>query len=313
MRVLRRVSFGSCDSEVVALSFDLSLLQEGETEALLCAEPDEYLSLVSRVALLGYLIQSVPTCEERLRALEIMPETLREVWLVAIDEELKALVQSKIAAGDYETSMALADLKGRFLYDPLSARIRERGRSQGRTSEDAAHDGAAEMHEAARAAALDLGSGGTTRMRDAANRNREHEAGDAGAPSQWHRRILPWAAAAAIVISGANFLVARANFEIHDLSNRQLLAVSNYLASAYRDGEGKGRLVVGRIDESFLELSSEQQIEAANEIASNFTAEGVVEVMLYDKQRKLVIHWAGGKLRRPFPAEQSAWTDAGST
>jgi hypothetical protein len=191
-------------------------------------------------------------------------------------------------------------------------KARERGRKERRSHEGDTHYAASQMHEAGRAAVLDLESSDTELRRH--REDREREDGGGGFFTQWSRRILPWAAAAVIVFGGVNFLVARANYQNHDLSLRQLSSVSNYLASAsWDDKKGPGPVVIGRIDGSYLELSAEEQMEAANEIASKFAADGVIEVVLYDEQRELVIHYADGKLRRPFPPKQGARSGAGSS
>ena len=107
---------------------------------------------------------------------------------------------------------------------------------------------------------------------------------------------------------GAAAVVALLNYQsgsdvrsAHLLSPAQVAAVSRYLDSAYRDGHGHGPTFFGTLSLQWNGLSPRARREEAARMGRDLARSGVEQVMLFDQNRALQVHYAGGKLVFPDP------------
>jgi hypothetical protein len=100
--------------------------------------------------------------------------------------------------------------------------------------------------------------------------------------------------AAAALGLAAYVWVAGPRTTVRVLSRNELRGVSAQLDSGYRDHSGAGPLFIGSVGPRWKGLTSRQREDSAQQIVSSLGAEGVREILLYDKDMRLVVHQAKG-------------------
>ena len=93
--------------------------------------------------------------------------------------------------------------------------------------------------------------------------------------------------------------------EIHHLDNAELSLESSYILAAYRDGQGSGDRFVGRLDSDWSTLEASDRYEQAEEIVEGLAARGVADLMLFDDDMSLQVHFVDGQLRTPTRPQES--------
>lgn len=78
------------------------------------------------------------------------------------------------------------------------------------------------------------------------------------------------------------------------LSPDQLRSLSPQLASAYRDGSGFGPLFIGTVVPGWRRLSLSDRERSAQKLASELSRDGVREMLLYDADHRITVHYAEG-------------------
>jgi hypothetical protein len=298
-RRLRSVPIGSCVSERVALAVDLTPLDVDELRMLGSEESDEE-QTTAAILLVGLLNSVYPAIEASLVELGITREQLHEDWAQELDQDLQERISALLASNEYESACRLSEFKTKHLYASLSSLARVRRDRDGirpqrlRTEEDAART---DMLAAAREAEAELrGSIGKNWVAPV----RRVALGEDGMARKIRGGIVAAVACTMVIIAAVNWIRAEAP-EIAELRPRQLSDISLYLKTAYRNGNGSGALVIGRVDEHWHALSKEMQIEAATEMRLQFLNEEVKDAMIYDADYRLQIHLASGEIRQPVP------------
>jgi len=92
--------------------------------------------------------------------------------------------------------------------------------------------------------------------------------------------------------------------DLDRLSGSELDALSPYLASGARNGEGQGPAFVGEIEDDWLTLSVDAQRQSAADLVGGLRAQGVREIMVYDDDGSLRIQALGEQSVRVLPAPQ---------
>jgi len=296
-RRLRGVPIGSCASERIALSLDISNLKSDELE-MLGASSSESDSALTSVLLIGLLNIVFPAIEETLLELGISRQQVQENWAQELDQEIQERMSRFLASNDYESACRLTEFKTTHLYASLSSLARERRDRDGIQPRDVGSEtnsAKADMIAAAKEAQADLrkpGTGGWV-----------GPIGDIALGKGTGRKIRNGITAVAtlclLLMVGLNWI----NAETPDTANlrpRELSDISRYLKTAYRNGQGSGSLVIGLVDEEWHSLSNELQVEAVQEMRSRLAVEKIHDAMIYDTKRQLQIHVASGKIRRPL-------------
>jgi len=297
-RKLRGIPIGSCASERIALSLDLASLNTDELETLARVGDDAEPTLRS-VLLVGLMSGVFPAIEAMLLELGITRKHVHEDWAQQLDQEIQERMSAYLADNEYKSACRLTEFKTKHLYASLSTLARERRdrdgiqpRETGGGEIDAAK---ADMHAAVREAQDRLTESGTRAWVAPLGKIALGE----GTGKKIRGGVAAVAALCLLVAVGLNLI----NAETPDTTNlrpRELSDISRYLKTAYRNGNGSGALVIGRVDEEWHALSNELQVEAAEAMRIRLAEEKVRDAMVYDAKRRLQIHIASGRIRRPL-------------
>jgi len=296
-RRLRDVPIGSCASERIALSLDLSNLDDDEI-AILQAEGNAADSTLAYVLLVGLLSVVFPAIEETLRELRISRQQVHEDWAQELDQEIQERMSTFLASNEYESACQLAEFKTAHLYASLSSLARERRDRDGirpRDPDGDANSARSEMIAAANAAQTELNKSDGDRWVNPVGMIVLSE----GAGRKLRGGIAAVAGVCLLIAIGLNWINAETP-DTAKLRPRELSDISRYLKTAYRNGQGSGSLVIGLVDEEWHSLSNELQVEAVQEMRSRLAEEKIHDAMVYDTKRQLQIHVASGKIRRPL-------------
>lgn len=296
-RRLRGVPIGSCASERIAMSLDLSSLDHDEIEKLKCTGSDIDPALTS-VLLCGLLSGVFPAIEETLLEVGITRQQVHEDWAQELDQEIQKRVSSLLAANEYESACRLTEFKTKHLYASLSSLARERRDRAGirprDTKVDEADAARAEMLEAVEEAQSELRG---FRMSAWVTPVKKIALGE-GAGRKIRGGVAAVAILGLLIAGGLNWINA-ATPDTVNLRPRELSDISRYLKTAYRNGNGSGALVIGQVDEAWHALSNELQVEAAQAMGLRFAKENIQDAMIFDANRRIQIHLASGEIRRP--------------
>ena len=115
-----------------------------------------------------------------------------------------------------------------------------------------------------------------------------------------------WRRTAAFIAAG--ILVAWVGFvhlqpapprSVENFSDREARSVSRYLESAYRDHASQGSMFVAVVDQKWFGLRDRDKRKAAEKIRYRMVEKGVDEILLYDREMSLIVHFKDGKWRMP--------------
>jgi hypothetical protein len=288
-RRLAGQAIGSCTSERIALSLDVSDLVEEEKDAL-GEEPSSDGSPGGTLActvLMGLLLKHVVVLAPELEELGIDPDILETDWVEALDGRLKNEVSVHLSANAYDQACLLSEAKSRHLYSPVSTLKRKRIRE---AALDSAWEGSG------RPGPHMLGTG---------------RAAAIGETHRKQKRAKLRIVLAAIAVGILGFIAIRAGRpgptpEILHFSAAELNEISRYVISAYRDGHGKGPRIVGSVDGDWLDLELSARIATMRELTERLADDGVEELILYDRENAIHVHAVGGQLRLPRELQTAA-------
>ena len=288
-RRLAGVQLGSSSAESIALNLETSDLEAMESEAFSHEPPDEQSGLITNAVAIGLMLRILPIIDEPLTELGLTPELLDKRWINELDKLFKEATRAKIAAGEYEDACALSETRTKYLYASLAEQSRNAMRVR-KSKPDSSYAATAsqELLDAVEVA---------------------HRATEAVIPphtmieeksSEWnHERIARAAGMIGLLVVGIFAFVFFGSGEqaIQDLDRPQLVKVSKYLSSAYRDGEGSGPLMVGRVHVDWHRLNTVEKRVVANDMIKRVGDDGVKRLIVYDDNYRPVIQYASGQLR----------------
>ena len=299
-RRLGGIPIGSCTSERVALALDVSRLDQLEREAICDLTRDEDASIVAYAALVGLLLRDLGAVRSDLAELGVDEEELSSAWLLELDRDFGRLVSRELANPErYSHASKLSGIKTKHLLAPLSSR-RQRRPGVPNDGEDPKPVGDAEPES----------SRSTRTSRHEDRRTKDHtsdpsleQVGRAWRALVSSHQARTWASAAVLLVAiflAANVVTQRPT-TVETLDSRALAQRSPFLESAYRNEQGRGRTLIGRLDEDYGDLPPERQRAVARELVDRLETEGIDEIMLYGPRGRLLVHSANGELRRPAP------------
>jgi hypothetical protein len=297
-RRLKKVPIGSCSSERVALTLDMSVLEPIEIDAILTTGPDDEQGLLAHTAMVGLILRDLGAVRSDLLDLHVDLEELTGAWVEELSVAFGKLVSKTVAdAENYAIAGTLSSIKAKHLMSPLNAHKNAVGRAAPKADTDAA--GTSDSR-----ALKELAREAVTKDRNASaesSRASETLRGRWEAWSSEHQSTLVAALASILLVlafAGAN-VIGTTSSTVDELASRELSKMSPHLKSAYRSQNGNGPLLVGRVGNTFVRLTPKEQLAAAESMRAQWNAIGVREVMVYDNRNRLQIYFADGAFRRP--------------
>lgn len=141
----------SAEARIVA-ALDLDDLEPSERDALAgsaVGTPDDP---IGTAILIGVLCRSLAVLSVDLQRLGLSPDDVSDVWVAELDRVFESRIDEKRAKDAYKQACALAELRNKFLLEPLAERLREEhggGQPLRRSSESAAETPRASVPERA--------------------------------------------------------------------------------------------------------------------------------------------------------------------
>jgi hypothetical protein len=300
-RRLESRPIGSCDSERLALELDFVGLTTFERDSILAISNTPIDRLVERTVLVGLLNREMPAFRDHLESMDISEEIVPGAWVRELDQAIQEAISARFGnEAELEAARELSDLKGRHLFKPLSTLARtDRGERGAPKLVGDAHAPSADLIEATREASAEQ-AGGSSRVRLSSSQGDLGAEGGRRAPI----RMAALATVLALILLALVNLILDAPSTVAELGPRELSDASRYLASAYRDGNGEGRLLIGRVDPEWHGLSNQQKRRAALEMGRRLDADGISKILVYTEDMRIAIDYAGGQLRVPKTAPE---------
>jgi hypothetical protein len=319
---------GTDSPERVALVLDQSLLDPLEITAIRAMSPDAEQNVLARTAVVGLMLRDFGSIASESLPLGIAFDQLSDAWVRELSQAFARLISEKLAdPRAYELTSKLSSIKSKHLLKPFNALkagnreassnlsgIDERKPQTNRSPQAATGGASPKERRRESQAGRRQGDAPGTRSGGAGGRRRA-DAATQGFSFTLGESRLKLTAAAALVITALGLVVSNmigvSPDSIEILGPRSLSQTSPYLQSAYRNEEGRGGLLVGRVEVQFEALLLEEKIKAAEEMVLNFESQGIREAMLYDSRGMMQVHYAGGRLHRPRPGSRATGRRAG--
>lgn len=262
-------------ARMIAAGCDLSKLRAEDRTALLAPGTDDDLAALPRLLLIGLVVEQFPRIESELAGLGIDPDELADEWVPEVRGALRTQLRELIRAGRYAETRAPSGALSRLL--PIWA-ISENARARG----------------AKRVAVYYVATDGIDlRALLAASRD------DRRVKRLWGFRDVLAASLLMIAIVMVGRVVVGPETSLKLLDRNDLAAFSEHLETAQRTDYGYGDAMAGRFADSWHELDAREQYERAWQIANDLRADGVLNVLLLDSDRRLQLQLAGGRLIYP--------------
>jgi hypothetical protein len=236
---------------------------------------DERSARVVRVAgVVGLIMRRLEAMSQSLAEIGVTAEILREGWIPEIARELLAATQECLSSRAGATDAArLAEVQTRFL----------------RTASEQSLWSEAEPEDEAPA---------PERPATAPRREQRRRPREGRQPDGATRRRIALAAGFCLVTAAVLLHLWINNKQtVLIYSAAQVAEISPHLDSAYRSAFGYGPLLIGTLKDDWGALSSAERVAIGKEIGAKLRFDGIDEVMLFDKRRRLEIHYAHQKLR----------------
>ena len=291
--VIRRARGAAPDTgavDRVAWCLDLDALAPAESATLLADGVGQAANPRGTAILVGLILRSLVVLEDELAAFGLSADQLSGAWVRELDEALKAETNALIASDAYDEACAIAGLKSRFLNPgggasaTVAAPVAPAAPSPAPVQEPAPEQKPAKVISVARELAADA--------LDEANAA-QSPAKDGFTLPDWVRGAAALAATLVIVVLGANAILTRANSDLQKWSGSQLEGVSPYLTHGHRNGHGSGTAFVGFLDDAWNGLDAESRTDAALDLVASLRAQGVRDIMVYDRHDRLRLQLLG--------------------
>ena len=269
----------------IAARMDVAKLRSFEVDLFTHPNPDDLGRLKRRIIVLGFVAEKHPEIGSELAALGINPAQVEDAWVREASDRVQSTTNDLVATNAYDAARRLSDLQSRVLFGPLLAAKRQEPRERPLA--------ASPVGPAAVAGSLDqLAKTAEAARRSPAKREaREHRFGLR--PSR--QRIFALATVLLLLGAGAAYrLLEKDPHGVRVLSSAQLAEISPLLVSAYRSENGRGRVFIGTLSDTWQQMQTPARRETAERVRDRLSTLGVSEVILFDGRRALQVHYVGG-------------------
>jgi hypothetical protein len=250
---------------------EIGRLSHSEERAFTEWQDDHTGRAVRSAVVVGLIARQIDGISQDLREAGVDAKTLREAWIPELASELLIAAQTCLTDHpDSGAAQSVAEVRTKLL------RV---AAEKGLWSEEGLTDEA-----------------GSTAAHGRSAKRRQKEQGRSARESS----IPTWplaAAACLLALAVVGYLQVTANPNVDLYSSSRLSEVSPYLESAYQTDSGRGPLLVGTLNEEWERLSGVERAAIGRKIGEHLGLEGVPEVMLFDAERNLEVHYADEKLR----------------
>ncbi len=268
----------------IAGALDVSKLAPFDTGALRAPASHAAAPVVRIAATLALLGRQLPDRAPALAQLGIDAEIARTRWVAEVSERIGSAMQSGVRSSTFDDARRLADARNRLLS----------GWGAGATMPRAEDLPTAAGAPAKRPAPL-------ARPQPAPETRPSR--------SRWVRNgVLVAGFVGAAIAAGLQWWPSTPGVEIY--SRARLETISSHLEAGYKDTRraeadpAHGNVFIGRVGAGFVRLPTATQGELGLEIGKGLAAGGVLEVMLFDADNRLIVHWRGGELAFPISVER---------
>ncbi len=295
------------DLDRIAWCLDLDYLDAVERKALLREDAGTRGNLLGTTILVGLLGRSLAVLSIELQGIGLSPDRVSDEWIAELRGLLQEETQARLAKHEYQQACVFSELRNKFLLAPLVDVQKHQLASIARPPGPA--------REATRYERRDRQQKDAGTARDLVREAMEEQApkdparasseGGVAASEEGLRASLQglfsWqrAAAAALCLVVASAVLVQAfggrmlDPDLARFGGEELRAISSHLASGYRNGEGRGPAFVGTLDDSWLELSTQDRSREAEALVGALRGRGVSQVMVYDDDDRLRIQALG--------------------
>lgn len=278
-RQLRGEDAGPGPEAELAAELDLSKLSGYELAALRDPDPCHVTTVVATAVGVGLILRSFGELGDRLVRAGISTEQLQSEWVPELESRMAAEAAALMNGdGDgYEEARRVAEVRTRQL------RISEAEVNVWRLERDAEQDQSVSVaHTAPPAPPPAVEKEPKVRKKSRTGR--------------WP--VVAASIACVVALGfGVNLVFSGdRDAKVAFFSDDQLEEISIYVESGYRNGKGAGPAFVGTLRPQWEALSALEREEFGHAIEKKLLAQGILEFMLFDKQRELMLHHSKGRL-----------------
>jgi hypothetical protein len=254
----------------------LGALCRSEETAFTEWEEDDAGRVMRAAVVVGLIIRRLDGLADGLGGIGIDAGTLCEAWISELASELLSVTEAHLSSGPPTgAALRVAEVRTRFLRLAAEKSLWSEA--------DAAQAGDAALEQEP------SGAPGSSRSGEA----KEVRGGEERSLPGWPLLV----AACLLVVAVVGYFQVTANPAVELYSGSRLSEISRYLESAYGTDSGRGPLLVGTLTEEWSALSGVERVAVGKEIGEKLGLDGVPEVMLFDGNRRLEVHYAEGRLR----------------
>ncbi len=281
---------------------DLSIVDDRDLSHLRGVGSSEQARLAKRIIVLGLIAQRVDELQKSLSAAGIDPVVLVREWMDEMADFVRVRSNQMVTTGRYLEAKEISYLHARLLFLPFAkqSRVAEAETVVAQRAEEAA--ATAERAEAIRRARRGaVGPRGDAKKPPAALASRKPVV--AKPPMRFaavarHLLLGAMCIAMGLVWYDANRVRPDRN-TVENLSSQELEALSPYLIHATKDVTSNRALFMGILDDRWFQMGELDQRAAAEILRRRLAAMRLHNVMLFNRNKALKIHYEGSLNRMP--------------
>jgi hypothetical protein len=277
----------------IAARLDVGKLHAAELRLFAQPARDSLGRLQRRIVVIGLVAEILPQLRGELAALQIDPRRLTGEWVREVAHRVENKTNDLVADKRYDDARRISDLQSRILIAPLISQGRLRAAATPARRPSPRPDPAF-TPPAARPPRPDARPSRSDTARRADPREREDRRPRA-ARRLPPRRLRVLVALLLLLVGGVAYRsISRDPREVRTLSSRELAQISPLLVSGYRSERGQGLMFIGTLADGWQRMDRTARQKAAEGMRDRLERAGVSEVILFNGERALQVHYVGG-------------------